>query len=182
MYSIDIINTVDNSISVEATLVYIGTFLIGFEFIRKIDRIQVILSLLILSPFKHAANAFPITRQQRQGYKFRNAIKKITWLHIFYFLILLPLLLPLSLLSLIPFLITTFLSVIDNLLNYLWRKLITNFKDIAKKIATILIEKNKKYHNLQPKPVVELMINTKIPFIPVVGIILILVSFFMYIF
>jgi len=182
MNAIDISGIVQTSVSVETILVYIGTILVGFEFVRKIDRLQVILVLVATYPLKHAINAFPTTPEQREGFKWRKAIKSISGLKTFYTIILLIPLLPLSIVSLLAFLFTTLINSIDDLLNYLWRKLNIKFKDTSKKIASLLIQRIKRYHGLQPKSVVEKMIDTKIPFIPVIGITIILISFFMYIF
>jgi hypothetical protein len=160
-------------------LVYIGTFLVGFEFVRNVDRLQVMLVLLILSPIRHFVNAFPITKEQKEGFKWRKALKSMSFLSSFYATILLPVLIPVSIISLAIFLVTTFINGINDLLNYLWRRLLVQFKDIAKKIAYILIIKNKRYSGLQPHAIFDQMLKTKIPFIPIIGISLIIAAFVM---
>jgi hypothetical protein len=64
----------------------------------------------------------------------------------------------------------------------LWYRLITRNERFSRKFVAILIQNIKRYRGLSPKSVVNQMKNEKIPFLPAIGIILIIVAFFLNIF
>jgi len=165
----------------EIMLTYVGTMLIGFEFVRKLHRLELMLLLIATWPVSPIVNVFPTTERERERFKWQSFLKSISVLKIIYMILLLPLLTPLSLMSLIAYMITELVNAIDNGMNWLWRVLISRFKDSSMKFARIVIEKNKRYRGLSPKRVFEEMKYRKIPFLPIIGIILITVALIMYV-
>ena len=137
--------------------------------------------LIAVWPVSPIVNAFPTTERERERFKWRDALKSTSALKTLYMILLLPLLIPLSLTSLIAYVITELVNAIDNSLNWLWRKLISRFKNASIKFARILIESRKRYRGLSPKKVFEEMKYRKIPFLPIIGIILITVALIMYV-
>jgi len=166
----------------EIILTYVGTMLIGFEFVRKLNRLELMLLSIAVWPISPIINAYPMTEREREHSKLRSFLKSISFLDIIYTMLLLPLLAPLSLMSLIAYLLTELVNAIDNGMNWLWRVLISRFKNTSVKFVRIAIEKNKRYRGLSPKKVFEEMKYRKIPFLPIFGIILISVALFMYMF
>lgn len=157
-------------------LVYIGTILIGFEFIRKINRLEVILLLIAAWPLGPIINAFPMKLSQREKYLAIIRNERGLLLKLFYAILLISLFSPLILLFLILFLVTEMVNWFDKLLNASWVKVINRFEGSARKIAGKIIETRKQYRGLSPKAVVREMKNP-IPFLPVLGITLIIVAF-----
>ena len=163
----------------EIVLIYVGTMLIGFEFVRKLNRLELMLVLIAVWPISPIINAFPITARQREKFKWSNISKSFSLLKMIYTIILLPFLVPLSLISLLAYIFTELLNAVDKLLNLLWKRLITRYEESSRKFAGILIERTKRYRGLSSKGAVREMKNRKIPFLPVIGIILITIGLVM---
>jgi hypothetical protein len=166
----------------EIVLTYAGTMLIGFEFVRKLNRLELMLVLIATWPISPLINAFPTTARQREQFKWHNIVESFSLLKTIYAIILLPFLIPLSLISLLAYIFTVLINTIDELLNLLWKLLITRYEKASRKFVGILIERIKRYRGLSSKGVVREMKNRKIPFLPVIGIILITIALIMYIF
>ncbi len=182
MYSIDVSGVLQTHFQIEDILIYAGTILIGFELLRKINRFELMLTLIVVWPLSPLINAFPTTQAQRARFKWRLIFKKFSLVKLFYTILLLPLLLPLSLVSLLAYIFTELVNSIEKLLNIVWKRLITRFEKASRKFAGILIQRTKRYHGLSARAVVAKMKEQTIPFLPIIGIILILISLFIRIF
>ncbi len=166
-------------ISLSDVLIYIGTILIGFELVRKINRFELMLVLVAVWPISPIINAFPTTEQQRARFKWKKIIKSFSIIKFVYTVLLLPILLPISLIALLAFIITELINAIEKLLNIFWYKLIHRFEKAMRKFAGILIQREKRYHGLQARSVVRTLQNEKIPFLPIIGIALIIIGVFL---
>jgi hypothetical protein len=167
---------------IEDVFVYIGTMLIGFEFIRKINRFEVILMLIFFWPISPVVNAIPTTPAQKARFRWNRIIRSLSKTKIVYSIILLLIFWPLSLVSLTIFIFTELIKAIDKLLNLAWNCLITRYETFSRKMVGFLIQNIKRYRGLSSRAVVRRMKEEQIPFIPIFGIILIIIALFMYVF
>jgi hypothetical protein len=167
---------ISNYVSISDILIYIGTILIGFELLRKINRFELMLILIVAWPLSPIINAFPITKQQRNRFKWKKLIKSFTLIKLLYAILFLIVLSPLSIFSLLLYMLTELINAIDKLLGILWQRLIKKYQKASRKFAAIIIERVKRYHGLSAAAVVRNMLNEKIPFLATIGIVLLIVG------
>ena len=174
-----IIHLIWNPISISDLLIYIGTILIGFELIRKINRYELILILIAAWPLSPIINAFPTTEQQRARFKWKKLIKSFSIIRFLYAILFLLLLSPITIFSFLFYILTELINAIDKLLGMLYYRLITKYQKASRKFAAIMIQREKRYHGLSAAAVVKNMQEEKIPFLATIGIMVLIIGVIM---
>jgi hypothetical protein len=170
------ISLIWNTISISDPLIYIGTILIGFELVRKINRFELILILIAAWPLSPIVNAFPTSEQQRARFKWKKLIKSFSVLKLLYAILFLLLLSPVSIFSFLVYILTELINAIDKLLSILWRRLIKKYEKASRKFAALIIQREKRYRGLSAAAVVRTMQNEQIPFLGTIGILLVIIG------
>lgn len=163
----------------EIVLAYAGTMLIGFEFIRRIRNVQMMLVLVAAWPLASLINAFPVTQKGRASSQWRRSLSSVSKFKMLYGVLMVVILLPVTVLSLIVYLVTELVNVPHRVANLLYRMSLDRFQPFSMKLTRLIIERNKMYKGISPKKVVENMKGTELPFLPIVGVILITIAFIM---
>ena len=164
----------------ELVLAYIGTMLIGFEFIRKLTKFQTLLCLVAAWPFGPLINAFPLTEHEREIFKSQK--QKFTIKFIFgmiYGILLIIFLMPLTVISFVVNLVIGLINTFNQVLNLLYRRSIERFRPFSMKLANMIIRMHKRYEGLSAEEVIKNVKETEVPFPPIVGVILITTAFIM---
>ena len=164
---------------IELTFAYIGTMLIGFEFIRKLRNLQTMLVLIAVWPLNSLLNAFPVTEKERTSSQWRRSLSSMSKLKVLYGVLMVVVLLPVTVLSLTVYLVTELVNIPHRVANLLYRMSLDRFQPLSMKFTRLIIERNKMYKGVSPKKVVENMKATELPFLPIVGVILITIAFLM---
>ncbi len=165
-------------LSVSDLLIYIGTLLIGFEFVRKLNKLELMLVLIAAWPIAPIVNRFPklLRKKPIDWNKHSNKIKPQKMSYSILFIIFL---LPVSIISFVLFLLFESLNDFNKILNWLWRKILGRFRPMTKVVAKLTVEKVKRYRGISVREVVDEIQYREIPFLPIVGIILVIISFIM---
>jgi hypothetical protein len=161
-------------------LVYIGTILIAMEFIRKFTKIQALMGMIIgwpLSGFlkdKGIPNLMSAYKTHKVNIALRMALS----------MILAIITLPLTISFYIIWFMVLCLNSFHNLINKLYFEGQNRYKDFLSMIIGInlfahRINNNEKYSKLNETMVIEELKKGDIPIIPIIGIILIIISFIM---
>ena len=175
MLSLDITIVWNPSITIEDLLVYIGTILVGFEFVRKLNRLELMFVLIAAWPLGSMLDIFSaLRRRKRIDWSRFNRRQKM--LKILYGLILIIILCPVTIISIVLALVVEALNDFNKLLNWLWRKIMFRFRGITREVAILIIEKIKRYRGLSVRKVVDEVHFREIPFWPIIGIILITIG------
>ena len=164
---------------IELTLAYAGAMLIGFEFIRKLRNFQTMLVLLAVWPLSPLLNAFPVTEKERTSSQWRRSLTSMSKFKVLYGVLMVVMLLPVPVLSLTVYLVTELVNIPHRVVNLLYRMSLDRFQPFATKLTRLIIERNKMYKGISSKKVVENMKKTELPFLPIVGVILITIAFIM---
>jgi hypothetical protein len=169
------VNIIINTTTLGDIFTYIGTFLVGYEFVRKLNRLELMLVLVAAWPIGFFIDLFTMFWKKQKIKK-----KPFSWKYLFqiiYSLIFIIIFLPCSLLSVLFALIVELLNNINSGLNWLWGKIIARFRPVLRQVTIYTLErlnkKYKRYRGIQPKKVVDEIQYREIPFLPIIGIVLI---------
>ena len=164
---------------IELTLAYTGTMLIAFEFVRKIRDFQTILVLIAVWPLNRLLNAYPFTKKERRRFKSEQYFNMMSVMQLIFGAIIIVLLLPLTILFFTINIIISIMDTFQQILNYLRRKSLDKFYPLSIKITSLIIRSNKRYKGVSPQVVIKNIKETELPFMPIIGVILITIAFIM---
>jgi hypothetical protein len=156
----------------ELILIYVGTLLIAYEFIRESKDIQALIGLIFGWPVRNFLNRMAIGRKSE-----KENIKRPNIILVFLYLILLPAMFLLMIIFYLLDLILGILDTIHNLVNIFYLKAQKEYKPTYKfwiRVNLRMLEQNKKVTEQQ---VIDKLQERKIRILPIIGVVLITISF-----